>query len=252
MKIVRNITVAIITFAIMEQSFGQQKQLTGQIVDATDGSPLPGVSIVIKGTKKGVASDVNGKYQIAVNEQDTLVFSSVGFEQKSIPQKDIKPVMNLEESIQGLTEVVVVGYGTTHCGRLGGVSISRYMTDYFPEKSFKGRFKTDLKVLGNPTVSEEAIIVSQLHEKVEIEDPEERAEAMDWYANNGFQNIESVVVYNLSGQRFPVNFHKINDGKININLTNVPVGMHFVRITYSNERSVENGEVSVAKIWVLK
>jgi hypothetical protein len=253
MKIVRNMTVALLTFAMIEQGCGQQKQLSGQVVDASDGTPLPGVSIVIKGTKKGVASDANGRYQIAVNEQDTLVFSSIGFEPKSVSQKDIKPVLNLEESVMGLTEVVVVGNTTDMFhGRLGGVGIVRYMTDYFPEKNFKGKFKTDLKVLGNPTVSSEAIIISQLHEKVEINDPEERAEAMDWYANNGFQNIESVVVYNLSGQRFPVNFHKVNNGKVNINLINVPGGMHFVRVTYSNERSIENGEISVARIWVVK
>jgi CarboxypepD_reg-like domain len=259
MKIVRNMTVAILTFAMIEQGFGQQKQLSGQIVDASDGTPLPGVSIVIKGTTKGVASDVNGKYQIAVNEQDTLVFSSIGFEPKSVSQKDIKSVINLEESVQGLTEVIVVGYHAV--GKMsitaGGISVCRSSENSInnnidEEQSNMPRFKTDLKVLGNPTVSEEVIIVSQLHEKVEINDPEERAEAMDWYANNGFQNIESVVVYNLSGQRFPVNFHKMNDGKININLTNVPAGMHFVRVTYSNERSIENGEISVAKIWVVK
>ena len=96
------------------------------------------------------------------------------------------------------------------------------------------------------------MIIPQLHEKVEINDPEERAEAIDWYAKNGFQNIESVQVYDFSGLIYYTNFYKINDGKININLKNVPSGMHLVRVKYSNERSIENEEIGVVRIWVIK
>jgi hypothetical protein len=246
-------TVAILTVAMIEQGCGQQKQLSGQVVDASDGSPLPGVSIVIKGTKKGVASDANGRYQLSVNEQDTLIFSSVGFERKTLIAKGVSPVLDMKMQAQMMGEVVVVGYGTTK-GRYttGGLVGICYNNDYFPEKNFNQKFKTDLKVLGNPTVSEEVIIVSQLHEKVEINDSGEWAEAIDWYAKNGFQDIESVQVYDLSGRTYSTDFYKINDGKININLKNVPSGMHLVRVKYSNERSLESEEVSVVRIWVMK
>jgi hypothetical protein len=259
MKIVRNMTVAILTIAMIEQGCGQQKQLSGQVVDASDGSPLPGVSIVIKGTTKGVASDMNGKYQIAVNEQDTLIFSSVGFERKTLVAKGVSPVLDMKMQAQMMGEVVVTGYHTK--GKMdltaGGISVCRPTTnetneDISPEKTSTQKFKTDLKVLGNPTVSEEVIITSQLHENVEINNPEERAEAIDWYAKNGFQDIESVQVYDLSGRTYSTDFHKINDGKININLKNVPSGMHLVRVKYSNERSLESEEVSVVRIWVIK
>lgn len=259
MKIVRNMTVAILTVAMIEQGCGQQKQLSGQVVDASDGSPLPGVSIVIKGTKKGVASDANGRYQLSVNEQDTLVFSSVGFECKTLIAKGISPILDMKMQAEMMGEVVVVGYHTK--GKMdltgGGISICRTTTndtDAEPsaEKWVNLRFKTTIKVLGNPTVSEEVIIVPQLHEKVEINDPEERAEAIDWYAKNGFQNIESVQVYDLSGLTYSTDFYKINDGKISVNLKNIPSGMHLVRVVYSNERSIENEEVSVVRIWVKK
>ena len=259
MKMVRNITVAFLTFAMVEQGCGQQKQLIGQVVDASDGSPLIGVSVVVKGTKRGVASDVNGHYQITVGDKDVLVFSSVGFEQRIMIQKEITPVVKLEESVMGLGEVVVMGYGTM--GKMamtgGGISICRNSAndiseDNFTEKPSKSKYKTDLKVLGNPTVSEEVIIILQLHEKVEIKDPEERDEAMDWYAKNGFQEIESVQIYDLTGYTYPTTFHKINDGKISINLKNVPSGMHLVRVRYANERSVENSELAAVRIWVVK
>ena len=251
MKMVRNITVAFLTFAMVEQGCGQQKQLIGQVVDASDGSPLPGVSVVVKGTKRGVASDVNGHYQITVGDKDTLVFSSVGFERKILIAKGLKESVQMKMQAEMMGEVVVVGNNSNLYGRLGGVGIS-YRNDYFPEKNFKSKYKTDLKVLGNPTVSEEVIIIPQLHEKEIINDPEERDEAMDWYAKNGFQEIESVQIYDLTGRTYQATFHKINDGKISVNLKNVPAGMHLVRVRYANERSVENSELAVVRIWVVK
>ena len=257
MKIVRNMTVAILSFAMIEQGYGQQKQLSGRIIDATNGLPLLGVSVMVKGTKRGIASDVNGNYQIAVNEQDTLVFSSVGFEHKTLMAKEIAPIVNMKIETQLLNEVAIVGYQTIRCRSLTGgmVAISTKTTEEIlveKEVAQNNKFKTDLKVLGNPTVSEEVMIIPQLHEKVEINDPEERAEAIDWYAKNGFQNIESVQVYDFSGLIYSTNFYKINDGKININLKNVPSGMHLVRVKYSNERSIENEEIGVVRIWVIK
>ena len=259
MNVVRNMTVAILTFAMIEQGYGQQKQLSGQIIDATDGLPLSEVSVMVKGTKRGIASDINGHYQIAVNEQDTLIFSSVGFEHKTLITKEVSPIINMKIDTEMLEEIVVVGYATTRKKDViaGGISVCRSTIidtpeEIFVENKFNQRFKTDLKALGNPTVSGEVIIVSQLHEKVEINNPEERAEAIDWYAKNGFQDINEVQVYDLSGRTYSTNFYKINDGKININLKNVPSGMHLVRVKYSNERSLENEEISVVRIWVEK
>ncbi len=259
MHVVRNMTVAILTFAMIEQGYGQQKQLSGQIIDATDGSPLHGVSVMVKGTKRGITSDINGHYQISVNEQDTLVFSYVSFEHKTLIAKEVVPIINMKIDTEMLEEIVVVGYATTRKKDViaGGISVCRTTTNETKkelslEEKFTSKFKTNIKALGNPTVSEEVIIVSQLHEKVTITDPEACAEAVDWYTKNGFQNIDEVQVYDLSGRTYSTNFYKINDGKINLNLKNVPSGMHLVRVKYSNERSLENEEISVVRIWVEK
>ena len=86
--------------------------LTGKVVDQT-GNPLPGVTIIIKGTKVGVATDVNGNFTITLNgkEPRTLVFSFVGMQTKEVTCTAEKPVtVILEPDDAKLEEVVVTGY----------------------------------------------------------------------------------------------------------------------------------------------
>ena len=251
MKVVRNMTMAVLTFAFAE-SYGQQKQIAGQVVD-NEGMPLPGVSILIKNTTKGVASDKDGKYHLTVDEKDILVFSFVGFERNELITKEVKPVVILKEDIQFLGEVVVVGYATM--GKMsvmaGGININRNIDENkIVTKDFTENYSTQIKALGNPTIIEEVIIVPQIHEKTFFANSEESNLAENWYAENAFQNIESVQVYDLSGRVFETDFYKINDGKIKINLKNVSSGMCIVRVTYTNERSLEGTESSAIQIWV--
>lgn len=62
-----------------------QTQVTGQITDAADGTPLPGVSIVQKGTTVGTTSGIDGNYTINVPANATLVFSFVGYASQEVP-----------------------------------------------------------------------------------------------------------------------------------------------------------------------
>ncbi len=96
------------------------------------------------------------------------------------------------------------------------------------------------------------MIVPEISEKIVFNNSEEKSLAEDWYAENAFQNVESVQVYDLSGRIFATDFLKINDGKISVNLKYVPSGMYIVRVTYSNERSIEGAENSVVRVWVNK
>ena len=57
----------------------QQKAIGGTVTSATDQSPLPGVSVIIKGSTKGVTTDENGRYKIEATSTDVLVFSYIGF-----------------------------------------------------------------------------------------------------------------------------------------------------------------------------
>ncbi len=104
---------AVTASADFSESVMQQKKLTGKVVDET-GEPIPGVSILIKGTDRGTITNIDGVYEISnVEENTVLVFSFVGFVNQEVlvtGQSTLDIV--LVEDVQGLDEVVVVGYGT--------------------------------------------------------------------------------------------------------------------------------------------
>lgn len=99
----------------------QQKSVSGKVADSS-GSPLPGVSVVLKGTTTGTITDFDGKYSLAnVPNDATLVFSFVGMKSQEIPvagKANINVTM-AEESI-GIEEVVAIGYGTVKKSDLTG------------------------------------------------------------------------------------------------------------------------------------
>lgn len=108
----------------------QQKIVTGKITDGT-GAPLPGVSVVIKGTTTGTITDFEGNYSLTnVPGDATLLFSFVGMKGQEIKLagKSIVNVVLSEETI-GIEEVVAIGYGTMRKSDLTGSIASVDMTD---------------------------------------------------------------------------------------------------------------------------
>jgi len=99
----------------------QQKSISGKVTDSS-GSPLPGVSVVVKGTTTGTITDGNGNYSISnVPENATLQFSFVGMKTQEfvVGNKTTINITLVEDAI-GLEEVVAVGYGTQKKGNLTG------------------------------------------------------------------------------------------------------------------------------------
>ncbi len=94
----------------------------GTIVSALNGEPLPGASIVIKGTTLGTVTDIDGKYSIDVQSADAvLLISSIGFLDEEIAVNGRTTIdITLSESIESLEEVIVVGYGTQRKSDLTG------------------------------------------------------------------------------------------------------------------------------------
>ena len=88
-----------------------QTGITGKVTDNAE--PLPGVSIVIKGTAVGTTSDADGTYSINAPADAVLVFSFVGYTTTEVPV-DNRTVIDvvLTEDVKTLSEVVVIGYGT--------------------------------------------------------------------------------------------------------------------------------------------
>lgn len=96
-------------------SLQQQKRfVTGKIVDSSDGSPIIGANILLKGTNTGVISDIDGNYSIQVNSSsDILVVSFIGYKTREVPVETSGVIdIKLTSDNEMLSEVVVVGSGT--------------------------------------------------------------------------------------------------------------------------------------------
>ncbi len=91
--------------------FGQTRTITGTVVDES-GETLPGVTIVIEGTTRGVTTDFDGKFSIAATPQEVLVISFVGMTTANITVGS-QTVINviLKAAVSEIESVVVVGYG---------------------------------------------------------------------------------------------------------------------------------------------
>lgn len=95
-------------------SYAQSRTVTGTVTSSEDGSPLPGVSVMIKGTARGAQTGADGTYRLeGLSGSEVLVFQYLGFNSKeeSVGSKSVINVtLRMSESF--LDELVVVGYGT--------------------------------------------------------------------------------------------------------------------------------------------
>lgn len=97
----------------ISQQSNRKRVVTGTITDESDGTPIIGANIVVKGTKVGVVSDMDGHFEIKVTSKDVLLVSFIGYKTREIPIEDLG-VINITLSPDNTTmdEVVVVGAGT--------------------------------------------------------------------------------------------------------------------------------------------
>ncbi|MDB5137781.1 MAG: TonB dependent receptor, partial [Mucilaginibacter sp.] len=94
--------------------FAQNKAVTGKVTDSKDGSPLPGVSVIVKDVPSiGVQTDASGSYSLLVPPgSHILIFKYIGYKEADLPVKGNVVNVFLESDPKQHTEVVVVGYGT--------------------------------------------------------------------------------------------------------------------------------------------
>jgi TonB-linked SusC/RagA family outer membrane protein len=102
-------------FALLGQVMAQSRTITGKVTGAGDGEPLPGVSVVVKGTTTGTATSADGSFSVNVPANaNTLVFRYIGYMTKEVALgsgNTISVSMDLDN--KQLAEVIVTGYGTT-------------------------------------------------------------------------------------------------------------------------------------------
>ena len=117
MKIFTHVRLFSLTFLMCLLYLGtasaQTREVSGVVISGEDNFPLPGVSILVKGTTTGTVTDVDGKFRINVaSDQSVLVFSFIGFSSQEVvvgAQSTLN--ITLSPDTKALEEIVVVGYG---------------------------------------------------------------------------------------------------------------------------------------------
>ncbi|GIV36833.1 MAG: SusC/RagA family TonB-linked outer membrane protein [Cyclobacteriaceae bacterium] len=105
--------VSVIFSALALQA--QERVVRGKVTSAEDGSPLPGVNVIVKGTTVGTSTDSDGNYSISVPASgNTLVFSFIGLleTEVAIGARTVIDVQ-MQPDVKQLSEIVITGYGTT-------------------------------------------------------------------------------------------------------------------------------------------
>ncbi len=91
-------------------SLAQQLSVSGKVIMASDGAPVPGTSVVVKGTQTGTITDVDGNFALRCDEGSTLVFSFIGMETQELAAT-ANMTVQMEDEVSQLDEIVAVGYG---------------------------------------------------------------------------------------------------------------------------------------------
>ncbi len=105
----------------VDAAIAQQRTVSGTVTDA-GGQPLPGVTVVVKGTTKGTITDTDGNYSLSnVPEDATLIFSFVGMRTQEVVVSNQTTInITMEAGVIGIEEVVAIGYGTVKRSDLTG------------------------------------------------------------------------------------------------------------------------------------
>lgn len=110
--------------AQQQQPTNETVKVTGTVTD-NNGSPIPGLTVIEKGTRNGAITDADGSYTIEVSSDATLVFHFVGYLEEEVPVGNRRSIdVQMMEDILALEEIVVVGYGTQSAKKvIGAVSV---------------------------------------------------------------------------------------------------------------------------------
>ncbi|MBS1509147.1 MAG: SusC/RagA family TonB-linked outer membrane protein [Bacteroidetes bacterium] len=130
-------------FLLMCFSFGfavsvwaQTRVVTGRVTSAEDGSPLPGVNVLVKGTTSGSVTDAEGKYSLNVSGGGLLLFSFIGLKTQEIEIGDRSVVdVQLGLDVSQLAEVVVTGLGIQKDKKALGYAVSTVSSDAINQRA---------------------------------------------------------------------------------------------------------------------
>ena len=124
----KNKQVMIMWLSVFSLKLMGQSVVTGKVTSVDEGTSIPGVSVLIKGTTKGVVTNSDGNYSIDASAEDILIFSFLGYKSQERAVRSTSVIdIQLETDVSELNEVVVVGYGTQRksdvTGSVGSVDV---------------------------------------------------------------------------------------------------------------------------------
>ena len=116
------LTCAMLVFVL--HAWAQNRTVSGTVTDAETGEPLPGVSVLVKGTGQGANTDIDGNYKVSVSEGATLVYTFIGMEtvEEVVGSRSVIDV-SMSQDVKQLSEVVVTALGIERDQRSLGYSV---------------------------------------------------------------------------------------------------------------------------------
>lgn len=143
----QSIAMPLLALILWQAAFSQTKNITGKVVDSKDGKPVPGATVLVKGTKIGTSTDAEGNFTLSVNEDaKALIVTGVGFDRQELTIGLVNRfAVSLKPANNSLNEVVVVAYGTRKKSDLTGAVTSISEKDFqkgninSPEQLLQGK-----------------------------------------------------------------------------------------------------------------
>lgn len=116
----RKILLSLIAWCICLTVLAQSRTVSGKVTSAEDGSPLPGVSVIIKGTTVGTVTDASGSYKLNIPDEGALLsFTFIGFKAQDVTVGNRAIVdIQMAGDVTQLSEIVVTGYSETSARNL--------------------------------------------------------------------------------------------------------------------------------------
>jgi len=109
----KHLLVLVFFLSAISSVHAQSRTVSGTVTSGEDGTPIPGVNIIIKNTTIGTVTDGNGTYSISVSDDAILIFTSIGYSSQEIPVSGRSTIdLALAPDVTSLEEIVVVGYGS--------------------------------------------------------------------------------------------------------------------------------------------
>jgi len=149
MKAKYNLILALFMMLISQISFAQVQTVSGVVTDQ-GGAPIPGVNVSVKGTANNSQTDLDGKYKITANQNQTLIFSFIGLKTKEVAATTAILNVTLTDDSQELQSVVVTALGITREKKSLGYATQEVKAADLKSGTANGNFLNDLsgKVAG--------------------------------------------------------------------------------------------------------